>query len=265
MIALVLGGAPSVWRDFEAAQALTAGLHTVVVATNFAGRDFEGEIDVWATLHPELFEAWRAERAAKGLNTDYRAFAHRKHGGLKDIEVHPLGWSGSSGLFAAQVAAQALGASGVILCGVPMEREAGHFAVPGEWTLVDRYKPAWLAAKEAGLPVRSVGGWTAELFGEPDADWLASLNVGPAQKRQKAPEAIMRIKMLNTRNFTPTEDRRITTKYLTGEEYTVKRTWGEAMVADGDAKEVKGHRKPQLDHDGDGKAGGFNHGAADEG
>lgn len=256
MIALVLGGAPSVWSDLERAQALTAGLDTVIVATNYAGLLFEGDLDAWATLHPELFAGWRAERAENGLNTDYRAITHRKHGGLVGAEVHPLGWSGSSGLYAAQVAVEVLGAASVILCGVPMEREAGHIVVAGEWTLVEKYKPAWLAAKEAGLNVRSMGGWTADLFGEPDAEWVAGLKAAPARQRQKAPEPIMRIKMLRTRNFTMPEDRRVTTKYLADQEYTVKRNHGEAMVSDGDAKEVKGHRKPQLDHDGDGKAGG---------
>lgn len=243
MIAIVLGGAPSVWSDLEKAQAMTAGLDTAIVATNHAGVLFEGDLDAWATLHPELFAGWRAERAENGRNTDYRAFAHRKHGGLTGAEVHPLGWSGSSGLYAAQVAVQALGASGVILCGVQMLREAGHIVMPGEWTLVDKYKPAWLAAKEAGLPVRSMGGWTAELFGEPDADWIASLNAGPARTRQKAPEANVRIKMLRTRNFTMPEDRRVTTKYLADQEYTVKRNHGEAMVEAGDAKEVRAPRK----------------------
>lgn len=263
MIALVLGGAPSVWKDLERALALTSGLDTVVIATNHAGRLYRGHIDAWATLHPELFSGWREERAAAGLNADYRAFAHRKHSGLADIEVHPLGWSGSSGLYAAQVAVQAMGATGVILCGVPMDSAAGHITAPGDWTLVEKYKPAWLAARDAGLPVRSMGGWTCELFGEPDAEWLSSLNIGPARERQNAPEATMRIKMLRTRNYRPAEEPRITVKYLAGEEYTIKRTWGDAMVADKDAREVKGHRKPQLDYDGDGKAGGFNHGSTE--
>lgn len=60
----------------------------------------------------------------------------------------------------------------------------------------------------------------------------------------------MRIKMLKTRNFTMPEDRRVTTKYLADQEYTVKRNHGEAMVTDGDAKEVKGHRKPAAEVEG---------------
>ena len=61
----------------------------------------------------------------------------------------------------------------------------------------------------------------------------------------------MRIKLKRTRNFTPPEERRITVKYREGEEYTVKRTWGEAMVKDGDAVEVKEHRKAEAEADGE--------------
>lgn len=67
----------------------------------------------------------------------------------------------------------------------------------------------------------------------------------------------MRVKMLRTRNYTPADDRRQTTKYREGGEYTVKREWGAAMVADGDAKEVRAPRRDPLDHDGDGEKGGF--------
>lgn len=49
----------------------------------------------------------------------------------------------------------------------------------------------------------------------------------------------MRVKMLKARSFIPPEERRISVKYLKDGEYTVKREWGEAMVKDGDAKEVK--------------------------
>lgn len=54
----------------------------------------------------------------------------------------------------------------------------------------------------------------------------------------------MRIVMLRTRNFTPPEDRRISIKYREGCGYTVRRAWGAAMVADGDAREVRPPRRP---------------------
>lgn len=48
----------------------------------------------------------------------------------------------------------------------------------------------------------------------------------------------MRILMLKTRNYTPPADRRLTVKYLVGQEYTVKRDWAQDMIADGDAKKA---------------------------
>lgn len=238
-VALILGGARCLWEDFAKALELTEGRERIIVATNFAGRFYKGDIDAWVTLHPEQFAPWRDERSMTGLNTDYRAFAHANRRNPSGAEVWPLAWSGSSGLFGAQVAVEALEAAGAILCGVPMEVDGGHFAEPGDWPLVEKYKPAFRDAHEAGFPIRSMSGWTRELFGEPDTDWLDSLNIGPAEARPRKPkEATMRIKMLKTRNFTPAEERRITVKYVRTQEYTVKREWGEAMVKDGDAEEV---------------------------
>ena len=48
----------------------------------------------------------------------------------------------------------------------------------------------------------------------------------------------MRITMTKNRFWTPPEDRRQSFDYLAGKAYTVKREWGEAMVAEGVAKEV---------------------------
>lgn len=263
LVALVIGGSREVWTDLEAALALTAGLDRLIVATNYAGRVWEGDIDAWATLHPELFTAWREERFEKGLNTDYRAFVHAKRSGLGVVEVHPLGWSGSSGLYAAQVALEAMGAAGVILCGVPIDATAGHFDETGDWTLAHRYRPAFETAKTAGAEIRSMSGWTADLLGRPDADWLAGLRLGPAEparKRvRKGEEITVRIRMLKTRNFIVPEDRRVTVKYLRGEAYTVKRAHGEALVKDGDAEEAEAPARAAdpLDHDGDGRKGGL--------
>lgn len=53
----------------------------------------------------------------------------------------------------------------------------------------------------------------------------------------------MRILMLKTRNYTPPSDRRLTVKYLEGEEYTVRRDWGLEMIADGDAKKAPAPRR----------------------
>lgn len=261
-VALVIGGSRDVWAELEAALTLTEGLDRVIVATNFAGGVWPGDIDAWATLHPELFAAWREERFERGLNTDYRAFVHAKRNGPPDAEAHPLRWSGSSGLYAAQVALEAMGAAGAILCGVPIDEAAGHFQAPGDWSLARRYRPAFEAAKRDGAEIRSMSGWTGDLLGRPDAGWLASLAVGPPRpkkpRERKGEEITVRIKMLRTRNFTPPEERRITVKYLADWEYTVKRAHGEAMAADGDATEIPApaRRPDPLDHHNDGRRGG---------
>ncbi len=48
----------------------------------------------------------------------------------------------------------------------------------------------------------------------------------------------MRIRMLRTRDWTPPGDRRVTFRYQLGGEYTVRRCWGVALVAAGDAEEI---------------------------
>lgn len=243
-IALCLGGALSVWDDLAAAVELVAGRQFIIVATNFAGIEYEGRLDAWVTLHPEAFEQWRAERAERGWNTDYRAFVHARPSA--DAEALEQAGDGSSGMFAAQVALEVLGCDGAILCGVPLDPEGNHIKTPKEpWALAERYRPTVELAHAEGLPIRSMSGWTAEVLGRPSKRWIsrkaaAGERVIPVEEEE--PE--MRIQMKHERNFTPPEDRRITMKYLEGQQYTVKRAWGEAMVADLDATEVdEPHRR----------------------
>ncbi|WP_292052145.1 hypothetical protein [Brevundimonas sp. UBA5866] len=53
----------------------------------------------------------------------------------------------------------------------------------------------------------------------------------------------MRVVFLRDRNFTPPEQRGITVAYKAGMELTIKRAWGEQLVADGDAREVAPPRR----------------------
>ena len=247
MIALCLGGAPSVWSELEAARALVGDRAHVVVAANHAGAEFPGHLDVWASLHPERMNGWREQRRAKGLNDDFRALVYPRRHLPRWMEPWPYRWKGSSGLFTAQVALEALGCRGAILCGVPMDAEAGHITGAATWPFTGKYRPAFLEAKAEGANIRSMGGWTAEALGRPDADWIKSLRLARAKPKKEAKEPVMRIKMLKTHNFVPPEERRMAVKYLEGGEYTVKRAWGEAMVAEKVAKEVKAPRKPEAD------------------
>lgn len=178
MISLVLGGAPSVWADVEAAKAALDGRAHLVVACNDAGARYEERLDAWASLHPEHLERWAAERAG---NADYRRFRPNEWPG-PEATVAPERWPGSSGLYALQIALFEMGATAAILCGVPMEQGAGHFTHDGPWAATSSYRYAFQAALPViGGRTRSMGGWTARLFGQPTPEWIAAVgNIKPA-------------------------------------------------------------------------------------
>jgi hypothetical protein len=66
----------------------------------------------------------------------------------------------------------------------------------------------------------------------------------------------MRIRFKRDRDFTPADERRITVAYPADAEVTVKRAWGEKLVADGDAEEIEAPARHPLDHDDNGRKGG---------
>lgn len=177
MIALILGGAPSWQREAAEAAALLNRRH-LVVAANLAGIHWGGKLDAWATEHPEHLAMWRSERKGRA------AARYFVPGGLALCpwaERAADRWNGSSGLYAAQVALFELGATAIILCGVPMDSEAGHFVNPGAWAGTSDYRLGFEAAlRECGGRVRSMGGWTSELFGTPSAAWIGAVdNIKP--------------------------------------------------------------------------------------
>lgn len=165
MIALILGGAPSVFEDAERAAKLLNRRH-IVVAANLAGIHFTGHLDGWVSLHSDLLPKWAAERA------------WRPAGRLFTPDAPAERWPGSSGLYALQCALFDMGASGAILCGVPMESGAGHFANPGAWADTGDYRRAFeIALPEIGARARSMGGWTQDLFGPPTAAWASAIDI----------------------------------------------------------------------------------------
>ena len=168
MIALILGGARTVWADAAAAHELIGDRHRITVAANMAGVHFTSRLDAWASLHPDHLANWQAQRAAAGRNADARTFTPG-HTAER--------WPGSSGLYALQVALFEMGASAAILCGIPMDRQAGHFLHPGAWASTTDYRRAFeLALPVIGGRARSLGGWTRDLFGEPTTTWLDAIS-----------------------------------------------------------------------------------------
>lgn len=171
MIALVLGGAPSVWSDVADAKALLNGRRHITVACNDAGAKYDGHLDAFVSLHPEHLERWAKERTG---NQDYRRFRPVVFSGPA-AEVVEERWPGSSGLYALQVALMEMGAAAAILCGVPMDQQAGHFTHDGPWAATTSYRQDFIAAlPHLGARTRSMGGWTGELFGRPTPTWIAA-------------------------------------------------------------------------------------------
>jgi hypothetical protein len=141
----------------------------------FAGNDmiaeFSGDIDHALTLHPDkLSVCWTGPRRTKGYPLPGRVWAHRPYSGVSDWTRD---WSGSTGLFAVKVARE-LGFVHILLCGVHMSEDSGHFIRKAPWVHANGFRRGW----EMRLPqlrpyVRSFGGWTEQTFGRPTVEWLA--------------------------------------------------------------------------------------------
>jgi hypothetical protein len=182
-IALVLGSASTVWADVE--RALGLGSYDVVLACNDMGAAWPGRLDAHVSLHSNHFGIWLARRRALGHPPARRvvgsaaAFAStpRLPDGITDHVEHRFPGqttTGSSGLFAVKFALDDLGCERAVVCGMPLQTAAGHFHNHAPWTSAEVYQAGWREARPhlAGR-VRSLGGWTAELLGTADAEFVS--------------------------------------------------------------------------------------------
>lgn len=188
-IALVLGGARSVWLDVAALERIIEqewpGL---VVAANDVGVHWKRRLDAWTSLHPDRMTradvrhpkrwSWLDQREQSGGNTP-ELWARKNRFGVPNT-VDDRFKGGSSGLLAVEVALQ-MGAQRVVLCGVPMS-QTPHFAEsidhgPLPWKSADSHWRAWhrhrVILEER---VRSMSGRTLDTFGAPTRDWILGEN-----------------------------------------------------------------------------------------
>lgn len=180
-VALVLGGGACVWSDLDAA--LNLGEFHGVVTCNDVTAHYPGPIDACCSLHSSSWGRWLGEREARGYSKPGRVYGHltaMDAAGTEAAEYIEYRFdgqdrSGSSGLFALKVALIDMGFDRAVLCGVPMAGAQAHFFNPRRWNGASAHKKGW----EQALPViqdraRSMSGWTAELLGYPDEEWLAA-------------------------------------------------------------------------------------------
>lgn len=174
-IALILGGAASVWDDV--AEALNMMTPDGTIAVNDAIAHYAGRLDIAATLHPEKMAGWRSERARRGFPAAREHVGHELGQPGIDRATSYL-WpemnaSGSSGLFAVKVAMEA-GFDRIILAGVPMQAAGAHFFNSAPWGEVGAFTEAWKTALPRIAPhVRSMSGATKDWLGYPSKEWLA--------------------------------------------------------------------------------------------
>jgi hypothetical protein len=171
---LVLGAALCLFDDIEAA--LDMSPVEGVVAVKGAGKVWNGQLDAWVGLHPEMMLADYKVREARGYPRADKLYVHDKapiDSPLFDQRIDYLfpgqTKSGSSGLFGVKVALE-LGFDRIVLCGVPLVREAGKIDKGEIWHGADSYKAGWHQVLPQIAPyVRSMSGWTRQLLGAPDA------------------------------------------------------------------------------------------------
>lgn len=173
---LVLGSAKCMWDDINAA--LEIGEFDGVVVAKWAGVVWPGEADAWVSLHPEQFNRLISERQKRNHPPIPRLMVHETASAPQGIERIPYRFpgqerTGSSGLFAAKVALEDLGYDRAVLCGIPLEKEAGRLDDVHFWPGATIFQVGF---KEA-LPrinhrLCSMSGWTMHLLGKPTANWL---------------------------------------------------------------------------------------------
>ena len=180
-VCIVLGSAANALPDFEAARMIAPD--APIVCVNDSLRIAPEKPIAFATLHPE-----KHKRFFGGLDLEgVRLFAHAetRHWGGAAVKEQ---WGGTSGLFAAQIALLELGFRGVIMAGCPLDHAFGA-CYP-----LDKGRTKWANGSEAryqrnwrkALPairdrIRSMSGWTQELLGAPDAEWIAALSAIPSE------------------------------------------------------------------------------------
>ena len=177
--ALIFGRAIGVWDEVE--QAKTLCEFDTVIGVGQAGCDYPYKLDHWVSFHTDLMPHWIDKRQRNGhppagqfWSCDYknRPSRYKPPVPVKLVKVS----GGSSGFVAIHVAlgnSPGLGANKVVLAGIPMTAEAGHYDEVGDWTEAKKYKREWTEQKAFLMGrVKSMSGWTQEMLGAPTPEWL---------------------------------------------------------------------------------------------
>jgi hypothetical protein len=165
-VAIAVGGAASVWDEMK--RALDLAPHAEAYVCNDMIPVYPGPCTA-VTLHPHQLKEWLSRRNANGLPRPKEVWSHAS-GRL--VTRRTLESRGSSGLLCVHVA-RLEGFERIMLCGIPMTKEGGHFVRNAQWDAAETFQKHWPKEFLRLAPyVRSFSGWTKETFGEPTPTWL---------------------------------------------------------------------------------------------
>ena len=149
---LIVGDAPDRESDLE--RFWQFGAKHDVCCINRAGLKHPDKFKYWYSGHPPELLEWAQERPDTGAELwSYRDWPGLNLGLIRITR-------GSSSLNAVQLALTTWGYSRVVLAGVPLS---------GPYEL---FRLGWTMIPEHAANMRSMSGWTAETFGEPDAAFV---------------------------------------------------------------------------------------------
>lgn len=189
--ALVVGCAESIWDDVQAAFNLCD--YHAIYCVKLAGVYWPGKFECFVGLHPEYMDVYEKQRHDLGYPNGYEIVAplpeevgvHGKKGNItRRISYRWKGMtsSASSGIYGAKVALED-GCDRVVLAGIPMTPEAGHF-MPTTKNVHNQVRgkvwaqhSAFVSGFNYAIPflkgrVRSMSGETMKILGTPNAEWL---------------------------------------------------------------------------------------------
>lgn len=191
--ALVIGCAACVWDDLKAAKAL--GSYDAIYCVKQMGVHYSKKFDFWVTLHPEAMDIYEIQRKALGFPGGYEIVAPLSnelgmHGSKGNIARRvSYRWnkddnsSASSGIYGAKVALED-GFDRVVLAGIPMTPEGGHFLPEGKTVSGQVRGKVWnghssfVVGFNYAIPhlrdkVKSMSGHTQKVLGAPTREWIA--------------------------------------------------------------------------------------------
>lgn len=169
--ALVLGGALSVFEEYEQAKKLHD--FSLYIGVN----DVIGEIPEIShavSMHPGKMDRWLKARRDKGFIDPKHYWTSRDRAvqAVGDLKFDTIpNTRGGSGLLAVYVARH-LGCNKIVLAGIPMSIKGEHFHTPGLWKECRLYRVVWEANASLKTDVRAFSGWTGGTYGPPTRDWL---------------------------------------------------------------------------------------------